>query len=550
MEPSATEKVHRDVTFFATLVRYAAWSPDEKRQAAFFDGMRSAVSVVRFGNRNFRHIEHRAFEEALGPEGVRRMVVERRAHRPGLMLTSEETATLVHFPNERTFAMFAEVEQRRGLEWTGPEVSADEGSTLGVNEYAGVTRFVRQPHEGRLSHSYIAGATGMGKSTLMKSLTLDDVRDLMGLAVIDPHGDLCLDLLSRLPEHRMKDLVYVSFAEPGYVPHWNPFVADVPSGKLADDITNAIAASMTTTFGPRMAHIFRNLAFVVHRLKGTFEDLADLVGRTVRGEELRIQALREIAIPEVQRFLREELPKYTAADLDSVRNKLSQLLLEESLGAMFRQPRNDLHPREWMDRGRVVLVNLSSGVVGAHHARFLGGLLVSLIHRAALTRAAVAPEERRPFLLYLDEVQVFQSASLEEILSEGRKYGLGTVLAHQEAGQLSKELVQALGNCGTRVIFRPSPDDVPHLKRALLGRVTDADLLSLGRGEAFVASGESVGSLRTDLCRYPVLRDGRQAAAQYARDHYHQIGEQTPPASDPGPRRKRTFDSLSKGKKT
>ena len=545
MEPSAPEKVRRDVAFYAAVVRYAAWTTSPRQASVFLEGMRSATSMVRFGNRLFRRLDNETISSAVGGEAVRRMVVDRLSHRPGLMVTSAEVATFVHLPNARTLEMFGEIEQRQGLEWTGPEIPPEEGITVGRNIYAGKERIVRVRDSARLTHEYDVGVTGTGKSNRMKTMALDDAVGGRGFIVVDPHGDLCVDLLSRLPEKRMADLEYVSFSEPGLVPRWNPFRTNVPSGKLADDIANGFAAA-TATFGPRMEHIIRLIAFVVHRLGGTFEDFAEICGKTVRGEELRVRGLAEIATPEVQRFLKDELPAYRASELDSVRNKLSRLLLDETLGAMFRQAKNELDPRRWMDEGRVVLVNLSSGRIGADHGRFVGGLLVSLIHRAALSRADLPEERRRPFFLYLDEFQLLQSGTLEEILSEGRKYGLGAILAHQEGGQLSGDLVKALGNCGTRVVFRPTPDDAPRLRRALLGRVTDADLLRLGVGEAFVSAGEHVASVRTDLCGYPVLRDGRQAAAEYARHHYSRIDSE-PEHPEPPKRRKRKFDLFGKG---
>lgn len=539
LEPSAPEKVRRDVAFYAVVVRYAVWSDSRERSVVFRDGARSATGIVRFGNRQYRRLEDHVLREALGDGRLRGMVVDRMSHRQGLMVTSEEAATFVHLPNPRTLEMFGEIEQRRGLEWTAPDVPDRKGQVLGFNDFAGRMRRVSISHVNRLQHTYLVGATGSGKSNLMKTMALDDARDGFGLALVDPHGDGSLDFISRMPERRMKDLVYISFGQDGLVPRWNPFAAKAASGKVADDLTRAFLAA-TWTSGPRMEHILRSAGFVVHRLGGTLEDLAEMVGKTSRGEELRMRGLAEIKTPEVQRFLREELPKYGASELDPVRNKLSRLLLDESLGAMFRQRENTFDPRQWMDEGRIVLVNLASGHIGTDHARFTGALLVSLLHRAALGRADVEPERRRPFFLYLDEFQHLQSAAIEEILSEGRKYGLGVVLAHQEGGQLGGELVQALGNCGTRVVFRPAPEDAPRLRRALLGRVTDSDLLRLGTGEAYVGWGEHVASLRTELCGYPVLRNGRSTADAYARAHYAQATDGAAPA----PRQKRQYDSL------
>ena len=124
-----------------------------------------------------------------------------------------------------------------------------------------------------------------------------------------------------------------------------------------------------------------------------------------------------------------------------------------------------------MDEGKIVLVNLAAGNIGADHARFVGSLLVSLLYRAALSRADVPRERRRPFFLYIDEFQQLQAATLTEILSEGRKYGLGAVLAHQVRGQLGKELAQSLGNAATAVVFNIAEDDQAHMAKVLHRRV-------------------------------------------------------------------------------
>jgi hypothetical protein len=240
------------------------------------------------------------------------------------------------------------------------------------------------------------------------------------------------------------------------------------------------------------------------------------------------------------------LPKYAASELGSVTNKLSRLLLDDALGAMFSQTENALEPRAWMDEGRIVLVNLASGHVGADHARFVGSLLISLIYRAALSRADTPAQSRRPFLLYLDEFQQFQAATLAEVLSEGRKYGLGAILAHQERGQLGEGLAHALGNCAVSVFFRPAEDDVNFVQRALTARVDTADIRGLGVGEAFVACAGRVASLRTELSTTPVRRDAREASHAYAQVHYRPV-KGAPRATRRRPRTYTTFTDAEKG---
>lgn len=430
LEPSAVEKVRRDVAFYAVLVRVAAWTASPAEGLGLVGALSALGSMVRFGNRSWRVLSHERLVGALGAAGVDRLVRARSSHRPGVMVTSAEAASLAHLPNARTLLMLAHLGQRRGLEWTGPTTGDVGSAILGTNEYAGTRRFVVLALSRRLQHLEVVGSTGCGKSHLFENLFLADAHAGLGVGLIDPHGDLCLRVLARLPEERLSDLVYVSFSEEGFVPRWNPFRTTGSSGKFADDLTRAFAAA-TTTFGARMEHVLRLTSYVTHQLGGTLEDLAELVGKTTRGEHLRQEGLRRIKVPEVQRFLGQELPAYRAADLDSVRNKLSRLLLDEALGSTFRQSANDLDPRTWLDAGRIVLVNLSAARVGTDHARIAAGLLLSLIHRAATSRADQHANERRAFMLYVDECQQVQTGTLEESLAEGRKYGLGLVLAHQ-----------------------------------------------------------------------------------------------------------------------
>ena len=532
-EPSVVEKVRVDVAFYATLVRYAVWG----RSSEFLQGLRVATGILRFGNRPWRILTINDLAGALGGECVERMVKDRLAHRPGLMLTSREVASLVHIPNARTLAMLASIQQRTGQPWT-PIPTENGSACFGLNEFAGETRPVEVPMSVRLRHTYIIGTTGSGKSKLLERLAVDDAVNGVGFGLVDPHGDLCLDVLCRIPDERMEDLVYVSFGEPGLVPRWNPFQSDVPAGKLADDIAKAFMAQATVT-GARMEHNFRMLAYIVHELCGTLEDFAELAGQTARGDELRQRALEEIENPQAQRFLRNELARYSARELSSVNNKLSRLLLDDQLGAMFRQTENTLHPREWMDSGKIVLVNLASGRIGADHSRFVGSLLVSLIYRAAISRVDTPIERRRPFFLYVDEFQQLQAATLVEALSEGRKYGLGTILAHQERGQLAKDLAHALGNAATKIVFKPTEDDLNHVRKVLGSDVEPDALRALRVGQAFIASSLYVATLGTQLTDKPRRRKPRETTYTLARSTY----VPTATCKAPRPRRRpRVYD--------
>jgi len=550
LEITAQEKVKVDVAFYATVSRFGVWSGDTERIRTFLQGMRVALGLLRFGNRSFRFLDYQDLVGAIGRKAVDRMVTERISHRPGLLLTSREIASMVHIPADRTLLMHPLILQRKGYQWTpfDPEDLETAASSLGTNTYAGETREVSIPFKHRTLHTYVLGTTGQGKSNQLTNMALEDIENGLGVCVLDPHGDLVWDILSMMPEHRMKDLEFLSFSIPGWVLPWNPFKSDAPSGKVADDIAHGFLA-IGSSSGPRMEHNFRMLAYVIHKLGGTLNDFAELISRSGNGEMLRSKALEIIDNPQAIRFLRDELPKYSASDVASVRNKLSRLLLDEHIGASFCQPKNIVWPRLWMDEGKVVLANLASGIIGADHAHFAGGMLVSLIHRAALARSTVRQSERRPFFLYIDEFQNLQTTTLSSILSEGRKYGLYAILAHQQRGQLRPELANAIGNCGTKVIFQPTVDDLRYTIKTLNGVVNEEDLQNLGVGEALVVAGHRIAQVKTAYSkdkRY--LRDPFGAALHWAEKHYISSNEQDSETPAARPRRRKFHDFLGPGK--
>jgi len=534
MEWAAQEKVRVDVAFYAMVGRYAVWTRSKKTRRAFTQGMRVAVGTVRFGNRAWRWLSSKRLTTTLGREIVRQMVTERLSHRPGLMLTSQEVATFANIPNQRTLEMFASIQQREGLEWTGEETADEPGAiVLGVNKFGGLSKNVCLTIDKRLRHTLIVGVTGSGKSNQETNMALSDMRNGLGLVVIDPHGDLAMDLLAMMPKERMKDLVLIHLGEAGFAPHLNFFELAVPPAKLADDVAAAFAA-MTSSNAPRMEHIVRMLTYAVHCIRGTLSDFAAMLRLgSPESRQLVKQALDRVVNLEVRRFLEVDLPRYGKTELSPVTTRLSRFLGDNLLATAFSHQENDLEPRRWMDEGKIALVSLASAAIGSDHSRFIGSLIATLTHRAALSRADIPRSERRPFMLYMDEFQSLQSSTLSAMLSEGRKYGLGAVLAHQESGQLSPEVRHALGNCYTRMVFKPATNDKREMASVLHGRVHPDTLDALAIGQAYVAAGQRVASLSTPLCDEPKLRDAQAVAKQWARNNYTPVVDERPSPSPP-----------------
>jgi hypothetical protein len=162
-----------------------------------------------------------------------------------------------------------------------------------------------------------------------------------------------------------------------------------------------------------------------------------------------------------------------------------------------------------MDEGKIVLYNLSDGILGESASQLLGQLIVSKFQLATMSRADVAKQQRRRFYCYLDEFQAFvgtSATSYEKILSRARKYGLGLILAHQQTGQIPTDLLKEIfGNVSTLVSFQVSRSDAARIAKEFIteydGEVIETppeELLRLRVGETYCKIGQTSFRMRTE----------------------------------------------------
>ena len=230
-----------------------------------------------------------------------------------------------------------------------------------------------------------------------------------------------------------------------------------------------------------MEHVLRNCLYALLERDGS--TLLDVL-RLLNDEKFRKPLVARIKNPVVRDFWKKEFEPYPARlkaeAVAPIQNKLGALLADPMLYRLLIEPPVDLHFRQLMDEGGVLLVNLSKGEIGEDSALVLGSLIVSTIGLAAFTRADLPDKERRPFFLYADEFQSFTTLSVASMLSELRKYGLGMTLAHQYLHQLEPEILHAvLGNAGTLITFRVGAEDAPMLARELAPTFREPDLINL-----------------------------------------------------------------------
>ncbi|MEN9922212.1 MAG: hypothetical protein RL097_489 [Candidatus Parcubacteria bacterium] len=387
----------------------------------------------------------------------------------------------------------------------------------------------------RQRHMYVVGKTGMGKSTLLENMAAQDIMNGEGMAFIDPHGSAAETLLEYVPEHRVKDVVYFA-----------PFDLEHPiSFNVMEDVgpdkRHLVVSGLMSTFkkiwvdawSARMEYILTNALLALIE----YPDTTLLsVNRLFVDKEFRKKVVDYIQDPAVKAFWTDEFANYTdrftAEALPAIQNKIGQFTGNPLIRNIIGQPHSSFDIRELMDNQKILIMNLSKGLIGETNANLLGSMLTTRIYLAAMSRADLPVEKMKQmpnFYFYVDEFQSFANATFANILSEARKYHLNLIIAHQYIEQMEEDVRSAVfGNVGTTVAFRVGPFDAEVLETVFAPRFVATDLVNLGFAQIYLTLmidgiGSHPFSAKTlppverpsISCREMVLRSSRQ---QYAHD--------------------------------
>jgi hypothetical protein len=345
----------------------------------------------------------------------------------------------------------------------------------------------------RQRHMYVVGKTGMGKSTLLENMAAQDIQNGEGIAFIDPHGSAAETILEYVPEHRVKDVVYFA-----------PFDIDNPvSFNVMEDVgpdkRHLVVSGLMSTFkkiwvdawSARMEYILTNALLVLIE----YPDTTLLsVNRLFIDKNYRKQVVDYCKDPAVKSFWTEEFAGYTdrfaAEALPAIQNKIGQFTGNPLIRNIIGQPKSSFDIREIMDNKKILIMNLSKGLIGETNANLLGSMLTTRIYLAAMSRANLPVEQMRQmpnFYFYVDEFQSFANATFANILSEARKYHLNLIIAHQYIAQMEEEVRDAVfGNVGTTVSFRVGPFDGEVLETVFAPRFEATDLVNLGFAQIYL----------------------------------------------------------------
>jgi hypothetical protein len=417
--------------------------------------------------------------------------IERQSRRSGMLLGLDELGAIVHPPSARVHsrALLGRLTRRTKA---APETSP-AGLLLGTNSHAGTLRPVYLAREWQRRHVHIVGASGSGKTNLLLQLLLRSAERGDGFALLDPHGDLVDDLLARLPPARLNDIALFDPSDVEYPVGFNVLAAhsELEKTLLGSDLVG-IFRRLSTSWGDQMHAVLANAiqAILESERGGTVVDLR----RFLVDPGFRTNFLNGVRDEETVYYWKKEFPLLRGQPQGPILTRLDSFLRPKLIRRMVEQKENRIDFRAVMDRGGIFLGKLAQGAIGEENAALLGSFLVAKFHQAAIGRQELAPASRRDFLLAIDEFQNFVTPSMASLLSGGRKFGVGLLLAHQDLRSVERrdgEVLSALlANAGTRIVFRVGDADARPLSDGFAAFSAE-DLRTLAIGEAIVRFGRA-----------------------------------------------------------
>ena len=419
----------------------------------------------------------------------------------------------------------------------------------------------------RARHMYVIGKTGMGKSTLLENMAIQDIRNGEGIAFIDPHGSTADRIMEYVPEHRIKDVLYFAPFDMEFPVAFN-VMEDVGYDKrhlVVSGLLSAFRKIWVDAWSARMEYILSNTLLALLEYEGS--TLLD-VNRMLVNKSFRKKVVENVKDPVVKAFWVEEFAvytdRYTQEATPAIQNKIGQFTSNPLIRNIVGQPKSSFDFREMMDQKKIIIINLSKGRVGEVNATLLGSMIVTKIYLAAMSRADVSASTLNTlpsFYFYVDEFQSFANESFADILSEARKYKLNLIIAHQYVEQMEEEVRDAVfGNVGTTIVFRVGPFDAEVLETIFMPQFTQTDLVNLGFAQIYLTLMiDGVGSPPFSATTIPpfdpppqnftdrVIENSRKqygvprAEIEQALKEWHELDAPPPPA--PKVRREPTFSS-------
>ncbi len=342
----------------------------------------------------------------------------------------------------------------------------------------------------RRRHMYIIGRTGVGKTTLEETLALYDIEHNKGIGVIDPHGEMSERLLKFIPKNRIDDVVYFNPADYSYPLAFNVMEYVEPQYRhmVASGLLSVFEKIWPDVWSSRMEYILNNTILALLE----YPDSTLLhINRMLADKDFRKEVVNNLTDEVVKAFWLEEFERYherfQVEAIAPIQNKVGQFISNPLIRNIVGQQKSKINLREIIDSRKILIARLPVGLIGETNVSLLGGLLVTKLQQAAMSRIDIPEENRQDFFLFIDEFQNFATESFINILAEARKYRLNLTLANQYLEQLPENLRAAiLGTIGTLVIFRIGARDAEVLKKEFEPFLNEQDLINLPKYNFYI----------------------------------------------------------------
>ena len=454
----------------------------------------------------------------------------------GFILNISELASVYHLPHTSVetpnivWASSKTAEPPAKLPVLTGDISIDENiSAFGLTNFRGINHQFGLLRRDRSRHVYIIGQTGAGKSGMLELLALSDIFYNQGYCIIDPHGDFAIDNLRFIPESRIKDVVYFNPADTAFPVAFNPLEVSDPAKKpnICSEVIGVLKRMFGDSWGPRLEHILRyTLLALLDRPSTTLLDIS----RLLTDKDFRKETLDYCKDVTVLQFWKHEFGQWNEKQVNEsiapVLNKVGAFTANPIIRNIIGQEKSSFDIRKIMDEGKILVVNLSKGLIGEDNAAILGAFLVTKVQLAAMSRSDIPNvADRRPFYLYVDEFQNFATDSFAVILSEARKYGLNLTVANQYVAQMTESVRDAVfGNVGTTISFRVSPDDAPVLIKQFEPTFEESDIIQLNNRHfviSMIINGEKVPAFSATTLSIPDSpKDNIDAIIAHSREYF------------------------------
>ncbi|HAE36297.1 MAG: hypothetical protein UR85_C0010G0031 [Candidatus Nomurabacteria bacterium GW2011_GWF2_35_66] len=479
-------------TIMATNIRIMASAETELRSKQILSEIESSFNQFTESDRNGFNFNH--------PTGSSLMnLIHDFSYRTfsddySMPLNLKELATIFHFPNG---VVSSQLKLAKAGMAPAPIEMGNEGILLGINSYRGRDTEIRMSREDRMRHLYVIGQTGTGKTTILKNMIAQDIKNGDGCCFIDPHGSDIQDILSYVPRERIDDVIYFDPAYTARPMGLNMLEYDPKYPEQKTFVVNELMSifnklfDMKTTGGPMFEQYFKNSAFLAMDDVDNPATLLE-ISRILGNEEYRHSLMAKCKNPIVVEFWKNA--EKTTGDqsianfVPYITSKFDNFISNDIMRPVVLQKKSAFNFREIMDNKKILLVNLSKGRLGDINANLIGLLLVGKIQMAALSRVDMYGQKMNDFYLYIDEFQNVTTDSIASILSEARKYRLSLTVAHQYISQLEENIKNAVfGNVGSMAIYRVSSEDANFVEQRFKPIFTAQDVMKLDNFNSYVS---------------------------------------------------------------